>query len=207
MSSSWDEPPAFQSSVSLHGVELWAFSVRVLVLESKFWGQNDSREVKFDQNAGKFVIYKFWPITRNITRWLFLLVSHWFINVFDGPGFLLIRRSLVRAQVEEPPKKASSKAMFFPFIRHYLSRWGPLGDFLPSKFIELLHVYYTADGSSQGVFVTNWTPPPTCMAALVSWKWLLKSHENAFAIHKRFAVVRKQMCKHRFFKIKTFSRN
>ena len=35
---------------------------------------------------------------------------------------LLIRRSLVRAQVEEPPKKASSKAMLFPFIRNYLSR-------------------------------------------------------------------------------------
>ncbi len=34
----------------------------------------------------------------------------------------LIRRSLVRAQVEEPPIKAWSKAMLFPFIRHYLSR-------------------------------------------------------------------------------------
>ena len=91
----------------------------------------------------------FGVITRNITRWLFLSVSNWFISVFDEPGFLLIRRSLVRAQVEEPPKKASSKAMFFPFIRHYLSRWGPLGDFLPSNFIELLHVYYTANGTSQ----------------------------------------------------------
>ena len=39
--------------------------------------------------------------------------------------------------------------MLFPFIRNYLSRCGPLGDFLPSNFIELLHVYYTADGTSQ----------------------------------------------------------
>ena len=41
--------------------------------------------------------------------------------VFNEPGFLLIRRSLVRAQVEEPPKKAVSKAVLFPLKRDYLS--------------------------------------------------------------------------------------
>ena len=99
--------------------------------------------------AGKLHYVTFGVITRNITRLSKTRISHWFIRVFDEPGFLLIRRSLVRAQVEEPPKKAWSQAMFFPFIRHWLSRWGPLGDFLPSNFIELLHVYYTADGTSQ----------------------------------------------------------
>ena len=99
--------------------------------------------------AGKLHYVTFRVITRNITRLSKIHVSHWFIWVFDEPGFLLIRRSLVRAQVEEPPKKASLKAMLFPFIRNYLSRWGPLGDFLPSNFIELLHVYYTFNSTSQ----------------------------------------------------------
>lgn len=35
---------------------------------------------------------------------------------------LLIRRSLVRAQVEEPPKKASLTAMFFHLQRNELLR-------------------------------------------------------------------------------------
>ena len=86
-------------------------------------------------------------------HYTFDIISMWFIWVFHDPEFLLIRRSLVRAQVEEPPKKAGSQAVLFPFIRNNLSRWGPLGDFLPSNFIELLHVYYTVDGSSQVVFV------------------------------------------------------
>ena len=34
------EQTGFQSSVSEHGVELWAFSVRAPVVSSKFWGQN-----------------------------------------------------------------------------------------------------------------------------------------------------------------------
>ena len=101
--------------------------------------------------AGKLHNVTFGVNTRNITRLIKTPISHWFIRVFDEPVFLLIRRSLVRAQVEEPPKKASSNAMLFPFIRNYLSRWGPLGDFLPSNFIELLHVYYTVDGISQEV--------------------------------------------------------
>ena len=109
--------------------------------------------------AGKLHNVTFGVITRNITRLIKTPISHWFIYVFDEPVFLLIRRSLVRAQVEEPPKKASSKAMLFPFIRNYLSRWGPVGDFLPSNFIKLLHTYYTVDGSSQEVFVTAWIPP------------------------------------------------
>ena len=100
--------------------------------------------------AVKLHYVTFEVITRNITRSVIIVISHWFIWVFYEPGFLLIRRSLVRAQVEEPPKKAVSKAMLFPFIRHYLSRWGPLGDFLPSNLIELLHVYYTVEGPSQG---------------------------------------------------------
>ena len=99
--------------------------------------------------AGKLHNVTFGVITRNITRWLFLLVSHWFIMVFNEPGFLLIRRSLVRAQVEEPSKKAVSKAVLFPLKRDYLSCWGPLGDFLPSNFVKLLLVYYTVDGVSK----------------------------------------------------------
>ena len=152
---------AFRSSLyctaNTLGVQLWSrtlsfFSLSpgcvVEVLGSKFGGQNLKNQVFTSPVA----ICNSWPITRNITRSLFLHVNNWFIWVFDEPGFLLIRRSLVRAQVEEPPKKASSKAMFFPFIRHYLSRWGPLGDFLLSNFVELLHVYYTVDGVSQEGF-------------------------------------------------------
>ena len=63
---------------------------------------NDAAECKIYEITGKTVIYSFRSITRNITRWLFLPVSRWFIWFFDEPGFLLIRRSLVRAQVEEP---------------------------------------------------------------------------------------------------------
>ena len=83
----------------------------VEVLGSKFRGQNLKNQVFTLPVA----ICNSWPITRNITRWLFLHVNHWFIWVFDEPGFLLIRRSLVRAQVEEPPKKAVSKAGLFLF--------------------------------------------------------------------------------------------
>ena len=84
--------------------------------------QSDADECKIYESAGKIVIYNFLSITRNITRLPFSSINYLFIRVFDEPGFLLIRRSLVRAQVEEPPKKAVSKAGLFPFIRHYLSR-------------------------------------------------------------------------------------
>ena len=110
---------------------------------------SDAAESKIYQSAVKIVIYNFWSITRNITRYVIISISHWFIWFFDEPGFLLIRRQVIELQLEEPPKKASSKAVLFPFIRNWLSRWGPLGDFLPSNFIELLHVYYTVDGMSQ----------------------------------------------------------
>jgi hypothetical protein len=79
--------------------------------------------------------------------------------VFDEPGFLLIRRSLVRAQVEEPPKKASSKAMLFPYQRHNMSRPGLLDDFLPCDLAELLHGYYTVDGLKQAKLSPMVTSP------------------------------------------------
>ena len=149
-------------------VKGWAFSVRARHLESNFcifqFEPQAERLIfscimtqviaNLSVLAEKLHYVTFGVITRNITRLSKTRISRWFIRVFDEPGFLLIRRSLVRAQVEEPPKKTSSKAMFFPFIRNNLSRWGPLGDFLTSNFIELLHIYYTADGSSQVGFVT-----------------------------------------------------
>ena len=56
------------------------------------------------------------------TLMLLAAISACFIRDFNLPnvhGFtaihLLIRRSLVRAQVEEPPKKAVPKAGLFPF--------------------------------------------------------------------------------------------
>ena len=52
--------------------------------------------------AGKLHYVTFGVITRNITRLSKTHISVLFIWVFDEPGFLLIRRSLVRAQVEEP---------------------------------------------------------------------------------------------------------
>ena len=144
-------------------VKGWAFSVRARHLESnfcRFQFEPQAKRLIFScimtqiianlrVLAGKLHNVTFGVITRNIARLLKMIISRWFIRDFNEPGFLLIRRSLVRAQVEEPPKKAVSKAGLFPFIRNYLSRWGPLGDFLPSNFIELLHVYYTANGTSQ----------------------------------------------------------
>jgi hypothetical protein len=63
---------------------------------------NNSPECKIYEITGQTVIYSFRSITRNITRLIFPSISRWFIMVFYEPGFLLIRRSLVRAQVEEP---------------------------------------------------------------------------------------------------------
>ncbi len=56
-------------------------------------------------------------VTRLVTRRPNSVVTICFYYTNLQPHTLLIRRSLVRAQVEEPPKKASSKAMLFPFIR------------------------------------------------------------------------------------------
>ncbi len=63
---------------------------------------SDSAECKINEITGKTVNYSFRSITRNITRLNFLAISRCFIWVFEEPGFLLSRRSLVRDQVEEP---------------------------------------------------------------------------------------------------------
>ncbi len=56
-------------------------------------------------------------ITRNITRLLKIHISYRFIRYYDETSLLLIRRSLVRAQVEEPklrtPSAAMLKGLFF----------------------------------------------------------------------------------------------
>ena len=133
--------------------------------------------------AGKLHYVTFGVITRNITRLSKTRISHWFIRVFDKPGFLLIRRQVIELQLEEPPKKAWSQAMFFPFIRNQLSRWGPLGDFLPSNLIELLHLHYTVKGIGQELVnltvhalwqATRWIFHIILLLCIKSW------HESRF---------------------------
>ena len=116
-------------SLSHHGVELWPKQVRAPKVAPNFSKNyfcrqanrltfrltSDAAECKIYEITGQTVNYSFHSITRNITRLLFLLVTCWFTRVFDEPGFLLIRRSLVRAQVEEPSKKASPCAVLFAF--------------------------------------------------------------------------------------------
>ena len=65
------------------------------------WFFNPTR-VKTQQKVNLLNNATKWLITRFITQCRFTRISHWFIRVFQKPGFLLIRRSLVRAQVEEP---------------------------------------------------------------------------------------------------------
>ena len=74
------------------GVGIWTFSKNQFEPQANpltFRVLVDSAECKMYEITGQTVIYSFRPITRNITRLPFLLVSHWFIWVFDEPGFLL----------------------------------------------------------------------------------------------------------------------
>ena len=73
--------------------------VRAPRLASNFHVRYDTAERKIYQSAGKIVIYNFWSITRNITRSVIIAVSCWFIGVFEEPGFLLIRGSLVKLRL------------------------------------------------------------------------------------------------------------
>jgi hypothetical protein len=58
---------------------------------------------------------------------------------------------------ESPPKKASTKAIFFQ--RHNMSRSGLMDDFLPCDFGELLHGYYTVDNLKQAKKLPMVTSP------------------------------------------------
>ena len=121
----------------LMAVKGWAFSVRARHLESnfcRFQFEPQAKRLIFScimtlrianlrVLAWKLHYVTFGVITRNITRLSKIHASHWFIRVFDEPGFLLIRRSLVRAQVEEPlvslmgiEKPANSSVAGFCFL-------------------------------------------------------------------------------------------
>ena len=74
------------------GSELLAHLVQAPRLASNFHVQSDSAECKIDQSAGKIVIYNFCSITRTITRSVIIVVSRWFIGIFEEPGFSVNQR-------------------------------------------------------------------------------------------------------------------
>ena len=121
--------------------------------------------------AGKLHYVTFGVIARNITRLSKTRISHWFISVFYEPGFLLIQQNVNQSQLENPAKKASSKAMLFPYQRHNLSRSGLLDDFLPCNLAELLHGYYTVAGLKQAELSPMVTSPPTPFLASLFLYW------------------------------------
>ena len=84
------------------GVELLGNLVRAPSLASNFHLHNDADNRKFDCFGWKVTLCNFWGYYTKYYTFVKIHVSYWFIWVFDEPGFLLIRRSLVRAQVEEP---------------------------------------------------------------------------------------------------------
>jgi hypothetical protein len=91
--------PVLEPNLTIYWFEpcVWSLTFRVLVNRAK---------CRFNESAGKIVIYNFRSITRNITRLLFLDISLCFIYVIYEPGFLVICRFLVRVQV----KKLNSKS-------------------------------------------------------------------------------------------------
>jgi hypothetical protein len=62
---------------------------------------------------------------------------------------------------------------------------GPLGDFLPSNFIELLHVYYTVDSASQGFSSQSKhnrsSIIPSCIGAMPSSKFKVHGGGDFFS--------------------------